>query len=100
MSRDKQIEKIVKDLHSAYAINKLYTEDVAEYLYNAGYRKASEVVIEAVDDFQSRIRNIFLNMCDYNDYNTLNLLQIDSAIECLFDAFVAELKKKYTEGGE
>lgn len=42
MSREKQIEEMTKDLFSAYAINKLYTEDVAEYLYNAGYRKQIE----------------------------------------------------------
>ena len=41
MSREKQIGEMEKDLLRAYAINKLYTEDVAEYLYNAGYRKQS-----------------------------------------------------------
>ena len=117
MSRDKQTEKVSKQ-RQEYLKFKPFADDLrkaeswceldgvlnryqtVKNLSKMGYRKASEVVIEAVDDFQSRIRNIFLNMCDYNDYNTLNLLQIDSAIECLFDAFVAELKKKYTEGGE
>ena len=39
-------------------------------------------------------------MCEGNDYNTVNLLEVDSAIENLFDIFVAELKKKYTERKE
>lgn len=73
---------------------------ITNYLYNAGYRKASEVALEAVDDFQSRLRNIFCTMCNDNDYNTVCLLEIDSAIECLFDVFVAELKKKYTTKSE
>jgi hypothetical protein len=69
----------------------------AEALYNAGYRKADEVALEAVDNFQSRLRNIFCTMCCGNDYNTVCLLEIDSAIESLFDIFITELKKKYTE---
>ena len=71
---------------------------MAEAFYNAGYRKQSEVAREVAYDFQNRLRHIFLDMCDYNDYGTLNLLQIDSAIEALYDTFIAELKKKYTEG--
>ena len=68
----------------------------AEKIAAAGYRKASEVALEAVDDFQRSIRHIFLDMCNGNDYNTLNLLQIDNAIEALFDCKIAEYKKKYT----
>jgi hypothetical protein len=69
----------------------------AEKIVDAGWRKASEVAREVAYDFQNRLRHIFLDMCDYNDYGTLNLLQIDSAIEALYDTFIAELKKKYTE---
>ena len=58
----------------------------------------SEVAREVAYDFQNRLRHIFLDMCNYNDYETLNLLQIDSAIEALYDTFFSELKKKYTEG--
>ena len=72
----------------------------AELLYNKGYRKASYVALETVDDFQNRLRHIFVDMCEGNDYNTVNLLEIDSVIENLFDIFVAELKKKYTEEKE
>jgi hypothetical protein len=78
-----------------------YDREQYEKGYINGYTaKASEVALETVDDFQSRLRHIFLDMCEGNDYNTVNLLQIDSAIEALFDSFVAELKKKYTEAGE
>ena len=45
MNKEKQIEEMTQDLFSAYAINKLYTKDVAEYLYNAGYRKVPEGAI-------------------------------------------------------
>ena len=116
MSRDKQIEEmelVINDAEAEYsAIWKEWFYDnkgqkidreflfFAKALYNAGYRKASEVALEAVDDFQRRLRHIFLDMCNGNDYDTLNLLQIDNAIEALYDAFVAELKKKYTERSE
>ena len=69
-----------------------------EYTPTADVAPKSEVALEAVYDFQSRLRGIFCAMCDGNDYNKLGLLEIDSAIERLFDTFVAELKKKYTEG--
>ena len=37
--KEKQIEEMAKDILSAYGVNKLYSNQVAEYLYNAGYRK-------------------------------------------------------------
>ena len=111
MSKDKQIDEMAKlicqypqcihyNIIDGCANAQCQTVDIAEHLYRAGYRKASEVALETVDDFQQKLRHIFLDMCGGNDYNTLNLLQIDSAIEALFDSYIAELKKKYTEGGE
>ena len=111
-SKDKQIEEMVKDLGTAPTgivkedftigtmaekFNDGFIRTIAAHLVSQGYRKASEVALEVVDDFQRTIRHIFLDMCNGNDYNTLNLLQIDSAIEALFDCKIAELKKKYTE---
>ena len=56
----------------------------------------SEVILDTLYDFQSRLRNTFCSMCDYNDYGRVCLLEIDRSIEYLFNSFVAELKKKYT----
>lgn len=91
----------MQDVISTAVSQKIISDErkLREVLYENGYRKASEVAFEVVDDFQRRIRHIFLEMCCGNDYNTLNLLEIDSAIEALYDTFSAELKKKYTEGG-
>ena len=55
--RDKQIEEMTKLLFSAYPINKLYTEDVAEHLYNAGYRKASDVAREIFEEIEKALDN-------------------------------------------
>ena len=105
--KDKQIEEMAKDL---YTCHDEYVRDgddwvtdynsTAKNLYNKGYRKASEVAEEIfaeIDDFQRKLRHIFLGMCGGNDYSNLNLLQIDNAIEALFDSHIAELKKKYTQ---
>lgn len=105
MSRKKQIEPVKEIKEIADIIHEgdcplvvLFYNDsltIAENLYNAGYRRASDVALETVDSFQRILRHIFLNMCDGNDYERLNLLQIDGAIEALYDSFIAELKKKY-----
>ena len=110
MSRDEQIDEMAKDLcHTETCeINKIgipCNHRCKAHIYatraiDKGYRKLVDVALAVTDDFQRRIRHIFLNMCNYNDYNTLNLLAIDGAIEALYDTFVAELKKKYTETTE
>ena len=108
MTKENQIDEMAKAIEQARikatdttnSMNYGFGGWYAKELYNAGYRKQSEVALEAVDNFQSRLRNIFCTMCCDNDYNTVCLLEIDSAIESLFDVFIAELKKKYTEGGE
>ena len=118
-TKDKLIEEI-RAVPIAGKTYEQYVEAVADKLFDNDYRKIyddharqctcyalgcqmaeslkTEVAREVVDDFQRRIRHIFLEMCCGNDYNTLNLLEIDSAIEALYDTFSAELKKKYTEG--
>lgn len=109
MSNDKQIDEMAQEIRTVkeyigdknlvigeYRVGESHSEKIARHLIEEkGYRKASDVALEAVDDFQSKIRHIFIDMCNGNDYNTVNLLQIDSAIEALFDSFVSELKKKY-----
>ena len=108
LNREKQIEEMTKDVTRSicWCNEEIPTVDgmgTAITLYNKGYRKSTDVAEEIfaeIDDFQRTLRHIFLDMCGGNDYNTLNLLQIDSAIEALYDFFIAELKKKYTEGGE
>lgn len=112
MSREKQIEEMAKAVcvnctsevcasgRCAYQYDCPLSMETIKRLHLKGYRKASDVAAEIfaeIDDFQSILRHIFLDMCDGNDYNTLNLLQIDSAIEALFDSKIAELKKKYTK---
>lgn len=95
---DKQIEEMASNLENHTCMSSFQAEIASRTLYILGYRKASEVAREIfaeIDDFQRTLRHIFIGMCGGNDYNTLNLLQIDNAIEALFDSHIAELKKKY-----
>jgi predicted nucleic-acid-binding protein len=84
MNKDKQIEKMEKDIpakifvydlrENSANIDEKHRRIVAELLYNRGYRKASEVVEEVI-----RI----LRAAGINEHRY---------------PVVAELKKKYTEG--
>ena len=98
--RNKQIEEMEKDLLSAYAINKLYSKDVAEYLYNAGYRKSSEVAEEIFGEIERAFFKHYDEQVTYSPptlpYHTRNALGF--SLNVLFME-IQELKKKYTEGG-
>ena len=100
MDREKQIEEMAKDLLSAYAINKLYTEDVAKYLYDAGFRKAygifeeiGKLVKHSADEAKMRAdkeTNVLLRAELRGQQIGANLMLYR----------LAELKKKYTEEGK
>ena len=124
MSKDKQIEEMAKVMNECCNIydeqgrhirNKCYeceewsddnhcccsyNKKEAEALYNAGYRKASEVASEIFVDIEKIIdkhynKHIFVS-------NDLGDEEIDAVINFSDDVTydIAELKKKYTEGGE
>lgn len=71
--------KIVQDFMGCH----INSEEMAEYLYNAGYCKGSEVVW-AIFDKVDEIAYRYLNDADY------------SAGDMIYD--LNELKKEYTEG--
>ena len=100
MSRDKQIEKMCEVLRenavscktcNLYAEGFCYgncelaedNQTVCEALYNAGYRKATDVAEEIFAEIE-KFTYRYLNDADY------------SGGDLIYD--IAELKKKYTEG--
>ena len=101
MSREKQIEEMAKGLHrnrcggcgEELCEYKIPTNDefscidykMATALYNAGYRKSTEVAEEIFGEIDRMI---------YKVLNDRHYIMGDMCWE------VAELKKKYTEGGE
>lgn len=74
MSREKQIEELTTELIKTNGYGTLNA--VANHLYNAGFRKQSEVAREIFEEIYEDCFDQF----GYIDYNAL-----------------AELKKKYTE---
>ena len=99
MSRDKQIEEMAFDLCRIDTCKHLPQAECdkttcahceAEALYNAGYRKASEIVGEIIKDL--------VNFADDNkkqmliNGHSIWFINADDVTE-----FIAELKKKFTE---
>ena len=120
MSRDKQIIEMARDVCCAKICHKKAREncigigdcpksrEVAEYLYNADYRKASDVAREIFEEIEKEIKlALEINKEEkdklINSFFSFSLLRsLDSKIEVLQAAskFIAELKKKYESEGE
>ena len=90
MSRDKQIEEINYLTTTLWEAN--HKKSVLDYhwlateVYNAGYRKASEVAREIFEEMQKRFKEL------YEEGKM-------APFQCLVKAF-NETEKKYTEDGE
>ena len=80
MEEEKQIEEMVKLLHLNYDMPYEFSEGLAEFLIDEGYRKASDVAREIFELVECAFSPAF----DYNGYTVR--------------AYIAELKKKYTKG--
>ena len=100
MSRDKQIEEMAKVIHDSDLKGNdtfpMYLSDClrkhggtrtneAVALYNAGYRKSTDVAEEIFAEIE---RSIFRLETPYQ------------TLYCIDDGFIAELKKKYTDVAE
>ena len=89
MCRDKQIEgmaKAIYDRQSYYTRWLSDCESLATDLYNAGYRKASEVARKIFEEIEKYVEVALMNG------------HIETPILCIGHGTFAELKKKYTEG--
>ena len=50
--KDKEmIEEMAKDILNAYNVNKLYSQDVAKFLYKQGYRKITDSVVLSREEY-------------------------------------------------
>ena len=122
MSRDKQIEEMAKSL-CKYSLteycasgrcenpNCLVNAKALEVLYEKGYRKASEIAREIFEEIEKEIKAAIESnyrakkerykhsvIPNYDSFTAMCDGKI-CAMRGLLD-FIAELKKKYTEGGE
>ena len=89
MSREKQIEEMAKIIANANGNEQYAAYHIpdATDLYNAGYRKASEVAEEIFGEIDKLLRQ--------------HRIEFDmSCVDFYFEKHYAELKKKYTEEGK
>ena len=109
MSRDKQIEEMARELCCAKICHKKAREncigigdcpksrEVAESLYNAGYRKAEDVareIIGVLDDLYPKINDILKErLKDYSPSYTRD--SIFALVDILHRKSVEKIKKKY-----
>jgi hypothetical protein len=118
MDREKQIEEMAKVLHERCreisedteslakleAQGKTMPDDFAEALHNAGYRKASEVAEEIFAEIEEiRLRQIRKSEFFRNGSTEEMERKFYEGAEWglrQLSHWIAELKKKYTEGGE
>ena len=110
MSRDKQIDEMAKIMceecakdtspcHYAKAGNMCDSVlKVAEFLYNAGYRKASDVAREIFEAFEGEMRSL-IEVCNdlYNDSDDGYYVGKGDAFFTAIIHLDELIKKKYTE---
>lgn len=46
---------------------------------------------EAVDKFRNELMDKFLSLCSYNDYNKINLLTIDEAVDRIYEKCINDM---------
>lgn len=52
-------------------------------------------VLEAVVEFKNDLMDVFIGLCNGNDYDRLNLLKIGDTVARIYNKHIAEIKKKY-----
>jgi hypothetical protein len=120
MSKEKQIEEMAKDVKIAHDEEKYLTSDksikaIAEHLYNAGYRKSSDVAEEIFaeidreiwlaleSNYKARDRRQMIVIAHGSSTIDRDFIEyVSGKIDTLrgINDFLAELKKKYTEEGK
>lgn len=111
MSRDKQIEEMAWLKCCCHSNKGMCSMDgkpcdldcgsyhEAKALYNAGYRKSTVLAEEIFAEMESTIKGIIVLLSfSYNDSPKESYLKKACYKDML--GYIAELKKKYTEGGE
>lgn len=108
MSRDKQIEEMAKEICSEYdciipchrcayyGYENCRDVKSAEKLYNAGYRKASDLAEEIFAEIDEIFeRQIYESRWLDQNGKVLGVVDVFYAFECWRDYIKPELKKKY-----
>lgn len=49
---------------------------------------------EAIDKFRDELMDEFLDLCNYNDFNKINLLTIGDAVDRIYDKCIEEMQEE------
>lgn len=49
---------------------------------------------EAVDKFRDELMDEFLSLCNYNDFDKINLLTIGEAVDRIYEKYINEMIEK------
>lgn len=102
MTKDKHIEEMAKviarrskDFRNPKIAFMTTAEKTAESIYNAGYRKASDLAREIFEEIEKTAKDA-IRFCER--YGVIPMIR-EAKISCYKDliCYIAELKKKYTE---
>jgi hypothetical protein len=52
------------------------------------FKNKTRIELGAIDDFQNDIMSRFIDMCNGNDFNKINLLQIGDTIDHIFELHI------------
>ena len=50
---------------------------------------------KVVDKFRDELMDKFMSLCNYNDFNKLNLLRISETIDDIYDKCIADIIEEY-----
>lgn len=53
----------------------------------------SEDTLKVLEDFRDKLMDRFLSLCNYNDYDKINLLTIGDTVDNVYDTIVEDLIK-------
>jgi hypothetical protein len=92
--RRMDIEKQGCDIWALIKKTESEEQSIANYLIGHGYRKASEVAREVIDDFDKELHKLA------DRYHEQGKIEYFTLCEIIYQLVIAELKKKYTEDGK
>ena len=100
MDKEKQIKETAREVDKWYPNAKITNRFLSESLYNAGYRKASEI-FEEIEEVISQSNEISdIRMRDLAPHTYKVMREAGKLYYTAIIRAIAELKKKYTEEGK
>ena len=79
--------------YNAYEQSKYFGKDKEIYITikNNSPCKFFANKFEAVDKFREELMDKFMDLCDYNDFNKINLLTISETIDRIYDKCIKDI---------